>query len=128
MSIYYHRGIQVRGGRAREIEDKIIREGRFKLFINGALYTEMVASDEQLKELGAGFAICQGLARRVESVEIDGTSIYVTTSLIGGSDRQLSSSGALGTLAPSGKVSASCSITTEDIFSITREIETDVWK
>jgi FdhD protein len=128
MSIYHHCAIQVRGDRAREIEDRIIKEGRFKLFINGALYTELVASDEQLKELGAGFVVCQGLARRVESVEVDGTSIYITASLEGGPGRELSSAGAVGTSAPAGKVAAAFSITTEDVFSVTREIETELWK
>ena len=128
MSIYYHSAIQVRGSRAREIEDKVIKEGRFRLFVNGTLHTEIVASDEQLKELGAGFVVCQGLARSVESVWVDGNSIHVSASMEGGAGRELSSAGAVGTLAPVREAGAALSITTEDVFRITREIETDVWK
>jgi FdhD protein len=128
MSIVSHTGIQVRNGRAREIEDRVIREGRFRLYLNGTLYAVMVASDDQLEELGAGFVVCQGLAETVDSVRVDGDAIHVSAPVAGLSGREMSSAGALQTTAPAGKVTSDLTLTVADVFSITGEIETDLWR
>jgi len=128
MSIYCHTGIQVRKDRAGEIEDWVVREERFRLYLNETLYTEIVASDEQLEELGAGFVVCQGLAPTIESVRIDGDAIYVSAPMARKFGREIGSAGAAGTTAPAGIVTSDLTLTADDVFSITQEIETNIWK
>ena len=59
MNLDHHRGIQVRNGELSEINDAIVIEDRFQLFLNDCLVTEMIASRDQLLELGAGFVITE---------------------------------------------------------------------
>jgi len=126
--IFFYTGTQVRNDRVRKIEDRVIREERFRLYLNGSFYTEMVASNEQLRELGAGFVICQGLARTVDNVETDGNCINVSAPVNREPEKELGSAGALGTKVLPERIASEYTITKEDVFRITREIETDVWK
>jgi FdhD protein len=128
MNLYHHRAIQVRDGEVQTIEDQVAREERFRLFINGDLFTCLVASGDQLEELGAGFIVCQGLAPRVDSVKVEGNDIYVSAPLSGGCIREIISTGAIGMQNPPPRVQSSYSITKDDVFGVTREIETETWR
>ncbi|MDD1704841.1 MAG: formate dehydrogenase accessory sulfurtransferase FdhD [Methanoregula sp.] len=77
----HHRGIQVNGPETAEIEDAVAVEDRFELVLNNKPVTEMIASREMLRELGAGFVITEGLARTVDTVRLDGDRILVTSDL-----------------------------------------------
>jgi len=128
MNLYLHQAIQVRDGEVQIIEDQVAREERFRLFINGDLFTCMVASGDQLEELGAGFVICQGLAPRVDAVEVEGHDIFVSAPISNKCIREIISSGAMGTQNPPPPVESDCTITKEDVFGVTREIETETWR
>ena len=77
MNLKHHRSIQVRNGDVSEIDDTIVIEDRFRILLNDCLVTEMIASRDQLRELGAGFVITEGLTRCVDKVKIDGDRILV---------------------------------------------------
>ena len=77
MNLDHHRGIQVRNGEISEIDDAIVIEDRFQILFNNCPVTEMIASRDQLIELGAGFVITEGLARCVDKVKLDGDRILV---------------------------------------------------
>jgi len=128
MNLLHYAGIQVRNGETRTIEDTIIKEGRFRLFINGALFSRLVASDEMLRELGAGFVVNQGLATSVGSVTVSGEDICVTATVHGDLEKEIATTGSVSVRRPLEKVSSSLRITKDEVFAITREIETEVWR
>jgi len=121
--------IRVQNSSVTRFMDDVIREQRFTLYLNNRFITEQVASPEQLKELGAGFVICEGLAGQVENVEVSGNEIRVEAT----SDRQpfekeFRSGGGCGIRNIPHAVNSSLTITPDDIFRATSEIESDVWK
>jgi len=65
-------GIQVKEGKTAPIDDTVVKEERFSLFLNGRHFTDLVASANQLEELGAGFIISQGLSTELNDVEVSG--------------------------------------------------------
>ncbi|HUW85789.1 MAG TPA: hypothetical protein VMV55_02810, partial [Methanoregula sp.] len=77
MNLKHHRGIQVRNGDISEINDTIVIEDRFQILFNDFPVTDMIASRDQLLELGAGFVITEGLTRCVDKVKLDGDRILV---------------------------------------------------
>jgi FdhD protein len=128
MNLLQYTGIQVRGGETRTIEDTVIKEGRFRLFLNGSLFSGLVASNDMLRELGAGFVISQGLASGVGNVTVSGEEIHVTASIHGDLEREIATTGSVSVRRPLQKVNSSLSITKDDVFAITAEIETEIWR
>jgi FdhD protein len=131
MNLDHHRGIRVRNGEISEINDAIVIEDRFQILFNDCLVTDMIASRDQLLELGAGFVITEGLTRCVDKVKIDGDRILVYTDRgcdVSRSKKEVGSSGGTSIHAVPGKVSSDIRITPEDVYSCTREIETEVWR
>lgn len=122
------RGIQVRGGAAGEIEDTVVKENTFSLYLNGVFFSGMVASNDHLKELGAGFVICQGLSDRVNQVVVKGSDIFVDAPIEGIPVQEIISTGAIGVRKPFHPVKSSLSLDIADIYRITGEIETETWR
>jgi FdhD protein len=126
-----HRAIRVRNGEAAEIDDAIVIEDRFRIFFNDYPVTDMVASHDQLRELGAGFVITEGITHHVDKVSLDGDNILVYSDTGCDAPRSkkiIGSSGGVSILRNPLPVSSDIRITPEDVFSITREIETEVWR
>jgi FdhD protein len=91
----------------------------------------MVASRDQLKEFGAGFVITEGITRCVDKVRLDGDSILVYSDTgcdVPRSKRGVGSSGGTNVFKDPGSVSSDICLTAEDVFSFTREIETEEWR
>jgi FdhD protein len=131
MNLDHHLGIQVRNGEIAEITDAIVIEDRFRILFNDCPVTDMIASRDQLPELGAGFVITEGLTRCVDKVKIDGDRILVYADRgcdVARSKKEVGSSGGTSLHAVPGKVSSDLRITPEDVFSCTRGIETEVWR
>jgi FdhD protein len=131
MDLDHHPGIQVMNGVLSEIDDTIVIEDRFRILLNDCLVTEMIASRDQLRELGAGFVITEGLARCVDKVKLDGDRILVYSDRgcdVSRSKKVMGSSGGTSILLDPGKVTSDLRIRPEDIFSCTRGIETEVWR
>ena len=53
-------------------------EDLFRIFFNDYPITDRVASRDQLREIGAGFVITEGITRCVDKVRLDGDSILVS--------------------------------------------------
>ncbi len=128
MNLFHYTGIQVRGGETCIIGDTVIKEGRFRLFLNGNLFSRLVASEDMLRELGAGFVVSQGLASSVGNVTVSGEDIHVTAAIHGDLEKEIATTGSVSVRRPLQKVSSAFCITKDDVFAITREIETEVWR
>ena len=129
MSTFRYTGIQVRGERIAGIDDTVVREERFTLFLNGTRFLDLVASREYLRELGAGFVLCQGLAQSVDTVSVEGNEIRVSASLDQSCTPEIETTGTVGFICrPPQPVRSGCTITIPDVFAITREIVTDLWR
>ncbi|OPX67245.1 MAG: formate dehydrogenase accessory protein [Methanoregulaceae archaeon PtaB.Bin056] len=121
-------GIQVRNGQPFGIQDTVVRESRFSLYLNGTYFTGMVASNDQLEELGAGFVTCQGISGRVDKVTVKEKEIHVNAPVTGELLREIISTGAVGVRRPFLPVTSSLTLTTDDVYRITAEIETEMWR
>jgi FdhD protein len=122
-------GIQVRDGRVSIIDDRVVREEQFTLFLNGIRFLELVASRNNLAELGAGFVVCQGLSRTVDAVSVKDTEIRVSAKIEQSCDREMETTGSLGFLCrPPERVVSRCTVSIPEIHAITREIVTELWK
>ena len=124
----HHTGIQVEDGSAHEIDNELVCEGLFRLYLNDTFFSQVVASDDLLRELGAGFVICEGLADSVDSVRVSGDEIRVYADIEGTLNKELRSSGCIGVRREPRPVVSSLTISIEDVYRITREIETDIWR
>jgi FdhD protein len=131
MAFYYHRAVQVRNGVSEGIDDAVVIEDRFRIFFNDYPIADMVASRDQLRELGAGFVITEGITRCVDNVSLDGDNILVYSD--SGCDaprskKVVGSSGGVSILREPLTVLSDFRITPEDVFSFTSEIETEEWR
>jgi FdhD protein len=131
MPLHHHRGIQFRNGVPEGIDDAVVIEDRFRIFFNDYPIADMIASRDQLRELGAGFVITEGITRCVDKVSLDGDSILVYSDT--GCDaprpkKVVGSSGGVSIVKEPMPVSSDIRITPEDVFSFTREIETEEWR
>ncbi|WP_292517077.1 formate dehydrogenase accessory sulfurtransferase FdhD [Methanoculleus sp.] len=128
MEIVCRAGIQVAGESAREVHDDIIVEDRVRLFLNGEFLTALVASADRLDDLGAGFVISEGLADRVESVEVSGKDIHITAPAKKEIQLETESSGGSRVVGEPGSVASSITVTAAGIRAVTAAIESDVWR
>ena len=129
MTLAHFDGIQVREGKASRIDDRVVREERFTLFLNGTRFLEIVASGNDLRELGAGFVVCQGLSRTVEDVAVTGNEIRVTAPLGESCEREIETTGSVGFICrPPEKVDSRSTVSIPDVYAITSEIVTDLWR
>jgi FdhD protein len=126
-----HRSIRIRNGEVTEIDDIIVVEDQFQILFNDHPVTDIVASHDQIPELGAGFVITEGLTRCVDKVKLDGNRIRVYADLgcdVSRSKKELGSSGGTSIQKEPRTVSSDIKITPEEVILWTREIETEVWR
>jgi FdhD protein len=129
--IHTHHSIQVIGGHARETDDAVIIEDRFELLLNDQPVTEMVASRDQLRELGAGYLVSEGILRCVDKVNIEGDRIlaYSDTGCdLEWTKREVGSSGGLSFISTPPRTLSDIHLSPEDVIAVTREIETELWR
>jgi len=129
--IHIHHGIQVIAGVAKETDDAIVIEDRFDLLLNDRPVATMVASRDQLRELGAGYVISEGLVRCVDKVTLNGDRILVYSDT--GCDlhrvkQETGSSGGQSFLSQVPKIVSDIRISPDDVLAITEEIETELWR
>jgi len=123
-----HPAIRVSDGKAIRFLDTVIQEGRFSLYLNDELLTELVASRDMLRELGAGFVITEGIAETVNGVEVKGESIWVEADAVGARELEYRSSGGCGVKNIPRIVNSDLRIHPEGISVITAAITSDTWK
>ncbi len=122
-------GIRVEDGVPRRITDDVIQEDCFSLYLNNTHILEQVASNDMLRELGAGFVVCEGLCDAVESVTVDGTDIWIE-----GDERRRDAPPEMQPCGCDGIyphelriVTSSLSISPKDVYAATAEILSDAW-
>ena len=111
-----------------QIEDTVCAEDTFRLYLNDEPLVELVASPEQLRELGAGFVVCEGLAQDVDRVDVSGNRIRVSARASSQVGKELRSGGRLGMRRPPRKVTSSFVIRKEDVFGVMSAIESEAWR
>lgn len=122
-------GIRVEDGIPQRITDEVIREDRFSLYLNNVHLTDQVASNDMVRELGAGFVICEGLCETVESVEVNGTEIYVAGETRQEITLETRSGGGHGIHQRTPRrVTSALSIPAEEVYAATAEIMSDTWQ
>ncbi|MDI6718485.1 MAG: formate dehydrogenase accessory sulfurtransferase FdhD [Methanomicrobiales archaeon] len=122
------RAVQIRGSEVRAIVDSVNREDAVSLYVNDRLFATLVASRDQLRELGAGFVVCEGLADRVEHVEARGTEVRIRADIPNAVQRGIGSSGGIDILREPRRVASSLRIDPEMVFAVTEAIVSDVWR
>lgn len=120
--------IQVKGGTPRRITDEVCVEHRYLFVMNGTPVTRMVTSDDALRELGAGFAITEGLASEVVSVDVVGEEIRIEAVPAPGCEQVVGSSGGTGYLRAAPRVVSDLRISIDDVYMMTAAIESDEWR
>jgi len=128
MEIVCRAGIQVTEDGVRDVHDDIIVEDRVRLFLNGEFITALVASADRLDDLGAGFVISEGLADRVDAVEVREKEIYVTAPARRDVELVTESSGGSCTTCEPKPVTSRATVTAETIRAVTASIESDTWR
>jgi FdhD protein len=121
----------VTAGEARGTAAAVVIEDRFELLLNDKPVTEMVASRDQLKELGAGYLVSEGIVRCIDKVNVDGDRILVYADT--GCDlrwvkREVGSSGGTSFLVALPRVVSDIRISPDEVIAVTREIETELWR
>lgn len=128
MSTERVKAIQFRGGSFSHIEDLVVRERVFRLFINGEFFCRIVASEEYLEELGTGFVICEGLAERIEDIGVRKEEIHVKAALRTGGICGIGSSGGVELEREIPLVKGDAKVTPAEVLRIAREIESELWQ
>lgn len=121
--------LRFRDGRATPESVAVCREEGYRLYLNDTPLVAMVASPCQLRELGAGFVISEGLARSVRDVVVQGDEIRVYGEAGGPPTRAvMESSGGPVMAVPPVPVVSSLSITPEDILRVMPAIVSALWQ
>jgi len=128
MNLHQCPAVRVGKSRMMQIKDNVCIEDTFRLYLNDEPLVELVASPDQLRELGAGFVVCEGLARGVNKVNVSGNEIRVFAKASGEFEKELRSGGGLGIRRAFRKVTSSLVIKKEDVFRVISEIESEAWK
>jgi FdhD protein len=109
--------------------EQVCVEKVFHLFLNDTAIGNIVASPSQLKELGAGFIISEGLAGYVENVVVDGDQVKVYAGRTDHPKETVTgSSGGLSTRKILNKINSNLMIDREDIFMVIGEIVSELWE
>jgi len=129
MSMYAQfAAIQMRGNETAQIHDEVCTEDTFRLHLNGTQLAQIIASPDQLQELGAGFVICEGLAHEVAEVRVSGHDVLVYAQTDAKIDYELRSSGCIGIRGMPPAVQSALAIDPQQVFQVIGQIESDVWK
>ncbi|MDD1678692.1 MAG: formate dehydrogenase accessory sulfurtransferase FdhD [Methanomicrobiales archaeon] len=128
MSSHLEKAIQVRGQRGFLIDDTVVEEHSFPLYINEQLFGNLVASDDQLAELAAGFVITEGLADQVEQVRVIDGQLRITATAEVGRTRSIGTSGNVELSIEPRMVHADLKIPSSEVYRITKEIQSPLWE
>ena len=109
--------------------DHVIKEERFRLYLNNEPLAVQIASPEQLEELGAGFVITEGIAKEVDSVSVTGDEIWIEAE-VEEKEREIEwrTCGGSGIRRVPRIVSSSLKIAPSDVFGVTDTIESETWR
>lgn len=121
MSICQCSAILVENGELTGTTGDVCVEETFRLCLNDEFLAEMVASPNQLEELGAGHIVCERLVSGISGISsvsgisdvyVSGNGIHVSASEINGSKRS----------------DSNLTISKEDVFDIMSATTSETWK
>ena len=107
--------------------DPVVAEDTITLYLNGEKYLDNVATPESLDELGAGFFLAAGIAKKIRSVEVRGTDIFVEAEKTADISGQMESAGGFCPQGSSGCVTGEVQITPTEIFAVREQLNTEQW-
>ena len=116
-------------GSFEEVEQETCIEEIFVISLNGRPVSTLVATPVELRELGAGYVVSEGLAGKIEEVSLDGLNILVRASERSGSLRSIIEScggPTSGTLAS--EVKSSLVISRDLVFTVISHIVSELWE
>ncbi|HJJ47190.1 MAG TPA: formate dehydrogenase accessory sulfurtransferase FdhD [Methanocorpusculum sp.] len=126
-SIKKIRAVRYNKGVLEQIEDLVVSEDRFNIYLNGTKYLSIVASNNSLEELGAGFFIAAGIVKRILRVWTEGCDIFVEAEYISEKEMTLESAGKIDTCILNTSVTSNSLVTPEEIFTIRASLDSDIW-
>lgn len=121
------RGIRYRDGKYAGVVDEVITESGLNLYLNNEFVTRLVATDEHLDLLGAGFVIASGMSDSVSAVEVDKNDIYVISKRCYVPDWKVCSAGGCESSLDLPEVSSEIMIAPDKVIEVREAIETDIW-
>lgn len=117
------------GEKAAVRADEVCIERVIRLYLNDTPIGDLVATPSQLRELGAGFVVSEGLASAVTEVKASGDEVRVYTREDERPRRFVKgSSGGLSMDKTPGRVSSDITIEPEDIFRVMDAIVSELWE
>ncbi|KPL22477.1 MAG: formate dehydrogenase family accessory protein FdhD [Anaerolineae bacterium SM23_84] len=128
MMLIEYKAIRVNGKAISQVRDTVCTEDVFRLYLNDQFLTELVASPEQLEELGAGFVVCEGLAEQVDAVSVSGNEIRACARTSGDIQWELRSCASVGLRRSPREVESSLTIEPQAVFRIRQAIESEAWR
>lgn len=131
-----HSAIQVRAEGVVTLQDSVCVEDTFRLFLDDVPLAQIIASPDQLRELGAGFVLCEGLSEHVEDVHVSRNEIRVYAGKDAPAalpeqrklDYELRASGCIGVRGLPKAVVSSLVISRAEVLQVIRQVESEVWK
>ncbi|HOS98178.1 MAG TPA: formate dehydrogenase accessory sulfurtransferase FdhD, partial [Deltaproteobacteria bacterium] len=122
-------GVCRQDGSAGPGPEEVCRERVIRLYLNGEAMGSLVASPGQLRELGAGFVISEGLAESVDRVEVFGERVMV----YGRSTQKplevtTGTSGGISSGRVVKQVGSELTMETRDIFTVMDAIVSELWE
>jgi len=132
-----HSAIQVREGQVLTLQDSVCVEDTFRLYLNDTSLAQIIASPDQLREMGAGFVICEGLSEQIEDVRVSKNDIRVYAKMGANAgpdsaqrkvDYELRASGCIGVRGLPKVVDSALVIGSAQVLTVIRQVESDVWR
>ncbi|RQD83823.1 MAG: formate dehydrogenase accessory sulfurtransferase FdhD [Methanocalculus sp. MSAO_Arc2] len=127
MRLERYTGTMYTNGVFSDIDDQIVCEDTFTLYVNNTQLLKMVASDDHLRELGAGFVICSHIADHIQNVTVCDDRIYVDAEVTGDFQEILESSGGAANHGTPRRVRSDQRVKPEKIFEVRSAIQSDAW-
>ncbi len=124
-----HEAVCLINGKLQKHIENVCVERLIHLFLNDEPIGHLIASPSQLRELGVGFVISEGIARQVEDVTASGDEVRVYAKHTIRSRKMITgSSGGLSTTSVRRKISSSLTIDRKDVFRVIAEIVSELWE
>lgn len=122
-------GVCRQGGERQGQPEEVCREQVVRLFLNDRSIGRLVASPAQLRELGAGFVISEGLARFVDRVEVSGDRVMIHGSVIESPlEVTTGSSGGMSSGRVVRTIASGATIDRGEIFTVMAGIVSELWE
>ena len=128
MNVVPYHALRVRDTEVTEFDDAVSSEDTFRIYLNEQPLAELVASPDQLKELGVGFVVCEGMAEDVDAVEVAGKEIRVRASHAGVSQWTIGSCGGIGARSAPRRVVSPLTMEAQQIPKVIAETQSELWR